>query len=127
MKNRDYQQVKEYEKPTKMTIMWKDIPQVEILMTMPRPTVRKLVEEPSLNIIGRVYREGATYKDLDEFMLTRVSDRTRVDINEILKRYDLKDFNPYWMCRKSHGRKVTDFLWIRYNDEDLTYDDIKIW
>lgn len=68
----------------------------------------------------------ANFQDLLDFMESRVAPRTRYDIDDILKRYDLCDYQPYAMCRKSHGRKMTDYIWLKFDDEDITYADIKL-
>lgn len=106
--------------------MSEDEPQVEILMTYPKPTIRKLVNEPHLNIDEGLYNGKADYKKLEEFLCSRLPDRRRKDMDRILKNYGLTYFNPYDMCRKSHGRNMTDFVWIKYDDEELKFNDIRL-
>ena len=110
----------------KIVIMWKDIPQVEILMTTPRPTATKLVAEPKIIIPEKIYNGEITYQILDEFLCRRLPDKTRDDMPDILKRYGLRSFNPYTMCRMSHGRNVTDFVWLKFDDEEVTFNDIRL-
>lgn len=110
-----------------ITIMWKDTPQLNIELTRPRPTVTKLVEQPRRFIIPKeLYNGNTTYHDLDAFLCSRLPDKDRADIDYILKRYNLKYFNPYVMCKKSHGRSMSDFVWMKFDDEEVTFDDIRL-
>jgi len=77
-------------------------------------------------IPNSLYPERITWKNLMSWMETRVVPRTRIGIEELLPKYGVKEYNPYAMCKKSHGISMADFIWIRFNDEDIKYADIKI-
>ncbi len=111
----------------KITIMWRDIPQLEIQLTRPRPTVKKLVDKPRRFIIPESLYDGSiTYHILDNFLCSRLPDKHRADIDYILKKYDLKYFNPYIMCSMSHGRNMNDFVWMKFDDEQVTFDEVRL-
>lgn len=77
--------------------------------------------------IPKPFRDGtATLKDFVAFAESRCPPKTRIDIDEILKRYDLKYYDPVGMCMKSYGRGMVDYIWIDFNDSGLHWDDIRL-
>ena len=60
------------------------------------------------------------------FIKSRCYEDGRGDLAEILKKAHLSDNNPYDWIRISHGVTYDDFFWIRINDEQLTWEDVRI-
>lgn len=62
------------------------------------------------------------------FLEWRCWDRNRPDIDRILTQLGLHEYNPLTIVLKTHGLKHCDYLWLKFDtdDEDLTYDKIKI-
>ena len=52
--------------------------------------------------------------------------RTRKNIEEALSYYGLKEYDPYDICKVTHGTLHGDFTWIKWEGEDITYEDVKI-
>ena len=81
-------------------------------------------------LVPYVMKEDIEYKisimDLNKFLETRCFPRTRYNVEELLKKYDLRFYYPYGICVKSHGVSMTDFLWLRFDNERLTYDDVRL-
>lgn len=74
---------------------------------------------------------GETAPDGDRllyFLEERCWDRNRPDIDRILTYLGLHDYDPLTIVMKTHGLKYCDYLWLKFDtdDEDLTYDKIKI-
>lgn len=73
------------------------------------------------------YDGTVTIKDWTKFVELRCVPRTRMDIDRILEKYDLISYNAFAMIRKNHGRSVSDYIWIKFDGEDVDYDrDIKL-
>lgn len=114
------------EKHTKVEVMWYDTPQLIIRYTLYAIESELCVEKPIIVIPKSIYPDRITYDNYIKFLEERLQDKTRDDMPQILKRYGVRDFMPVKMCRKSHGRNMTDFLWLRFDDEKLCYNDIKL-
>lgn len=110
-------------------IMWKDIPQVRITWN---PSVwgdecfEKLAEECDFVVPPILYEGKATFMDFLNFLESRCVPRTRYDLADVLKRYGLREYDPLAMCRRSHGRSMSDFMWVKFNDENITWDQIRL-
>lgn len=111
---------------TKITIMWEDIPQLEVRIQIPKISSRLLVDKPILVVPKIIYPDRITFQTFDEFLCLRLPSKYRADIDDIVKRYGLREFNPYAMCKKSHGRNMTDFLWMKFDDEEVSFNDIRL-
>lgn len=66
-----------------------------------------------------------TIDSIDEFFRDRVFPETRVDVDVLLELLDLKVFDAEAIARKTHGMMTHDFFWIRFDNEDFSYEDVK--
>lgn len=74
-----------------------------------------------------LYPENITFKDIMAFCESRQPPRTRIGIDELLhKKYNLPFYLPLQMCQKSRGITMADYLWMKFDGDDITYEDIKI-
>lgn len=113
----------------KAVIMWKDFPQVEITWepeVCNSEHITPLTDNLSRKIPIKLCNSNGTFKDFLDFLESRCAPRTRYNIEDILKMYDIKFYDPLAMCRKSHGRTMSDYLWVKFNDEEVTWDQIKL-
>lgn len=114
-----------------MTIMWKEQPQVEIKWDTTKygsASASILADNLSIKIPLKLRVPNPDFKDVLAFLESRCVPRTRVDIKDILRAYGLREYNPMMMCRKSHGRSPTDYIWVRFDDDlpDITWENIKL-
>lgn len=61
-----------------------------------------------------------------EFMKGRCYEDGRGDLGRILAAAGMTENNPYEWCRRTHGVTWEDFFWIRYEGEDITWEDVRI-
>ena len=107
-------------------LMYRDIPQLEINVGLPYVTSRWLTDNPIPIIPRTIWPENINSDNYEEWITSRVPDRTRADIDLIMKRYDMPFWYPMGFIKKDHGVSVTDYLWMRIDGEDLCYDDVRV-
>lgn len=118
---------KAFEYPLKIEVLWREEPQLIVtLVKLDKIQSELVVDTPHLLVPKSLYPENITIKTFQDFLETRLPDKTRTDMPYILRRYGLRFFNPIQMCMKSHGRNMTDFIWLRFDDEELTFNDIRL-
>ena len=61
-----------------------------------------------------------------EILEGRCFPRNRVNADDLLRKLGLRNYHPLDIVRKTHGLMRNDYVWIRFEGEDLKYDDIKI-
>ena len=61
-----------------------------------------------------------------EYFQSRTIDQARPDLKEYLARLGLTEYNPYKMVRETHGLMWDDYQWVRFPDDTVTYEEIKI-
>lgn len=66
-------------------------------------------------------KDGLTVR---RYLATRVVPPERADIDFVLDALGLKEYNVYRMLEKTHGAKVDDFIWLKF---DHVPDDGKTW
>ncbi len=71
-------------------------------------------------------RRKITTSTIDEFFRERVFPETRVNCKEILRQMGFKNYDAESIARKTHGILYNDLWWLRFDDEDLKWEDIKL-
>ncbi|MFQ9151986.1 MAG: hypothetical protein ACLR6B_11325 [Blautia sp.] len=61
-----------------------------------------------------------------EYFQSRTIDQARPDLKEYLARLGLTEYNSYKMVRETHGLMWDDYQWVRFPDDTVTYEEIKI-
>lgn len=61
-----------------------------------------------------------------EILEGRCFPRNRANADDLLRRLELKHYHPLDIVRKTHGLMRNDYVWLRFEGEQLTYDDVKI-
>lgn len=69
------------------------------------------------------YVENVTMADLEDFFEDRCVPRTRYNIREILSE-KLYGYEPILIVKDTHGVMADDCFWIRFEGEDLKWDDV---
>lgn len=65
-----------------------------------------------------------TIDEVYKFFEERCIDKNRPDLKEILESYGLEFYDAEQICRKTHGMLWTDFYWIKFDNQNITYEDI---
>ena len=60
------------------------------------------------------------------FLESRCYENNRADLPYILKQAGLTSNNPYEWIHVCHGVTWEDFFWVRFDDEEIAWDDVRI-
>lgn len=83
-------------------------------------------ERYSTDVLDNPLPQGETAEKLLEMFEDRCFPRTRANADELVKRLGLEVYDPIGIVRKTHGIQFDDFYWIRFEGEDITWEDVKI-
>ncbi len=61
----------------------------------------------------------------DVILKSRCFDPARPDKDKILEFFGLDEYNVYDICRRTHGIMAQDNIWMRFDGEEITWEDIK--
>lgn len=87
-------------------------------------TFTNYTEEPLDRAFGN--QVEVNLDSFNDFLEGRCLPKTRANIKRALKNLDVDHFDAYAICRKTHGVLWEDFNWIRFNNEDLCWNDVKL-
>ena len=71
------------------------------------------------------YADKITRFEFGGILEDRCWDRHRPDIQKILSLLGLDEYNPYEICKRTHGRMYQDHIWFRFPGELLTYEELQ--
>ncbi|MBR1622773.1 MAG: hypothetical protein IJ675_02530, partial [Pseudobutyrivibrio sp.] len=102
-------------------LMWEDevISSVHVLDTEVR------IERFDLNPIKQIfYKDKITRFEFGEILRLRCWDEHRPDLKTLLSLIGLEEYNPYAICRMTHGKMVQDKTWFKFEGETISYADL---
>lgn len=59
-----------------------------------------------------------------DYLESRCFPRTRHNADELLKMMGLSHYNPFKIVKVTHGVIFDDYVWLRFEGEDLKYEDV---
>lgn len=86
------------------------------------------VENLKDNIVFKPFgiHKKISMSDFYEFLEFRCFPRTRVNVKELLSD-KLYGYEPLLIVLETHGTMADDCFWLRFDDEDLKWEDVNIW
>lgn len=70
--------------------------------------------------------KNPNFDDYKFFLESRCFPKTRHNAKQLLDDLDIQYYEPFYIIQKTHGLLFEDYCWIKFKDEDINYDDIKI-
>lgn len=79
----------------------------------------KLIRHPYFDVMLRL--------PADKFLESRIMPKERWGL-ELSEFYGLSQWDPEQICRKTHGYRMQEPVWVRFVDEPtgITYDEVKL-
>ena len=60
------------------------------------------------------------------FLKSRCYEDDRADLKDILKQAEMESNNPYEWVKLTHGVTWEDYMWIKFDNEDITWEEVRI-
>ena len=106
----------------KFEVLWENEKTADVDVGVSTVRVKRHVLHPVKQIF---YADEITRYELGNILRSRCYDRRRPDIDKILEFMGLQEYDVYKMCRFTHGKMAQDFIWFRYEGEDLRWEDLE--
>ena len=105
-------------------IMWKDTVTAHVECVDDKVAVTQFSED----IIKRYPPHRNSRAGVLGFFEERCIPRARdpVQLYQVLKEGNIPFYDPYALVRKNHGASTDDYMWLRFQGETVTWDDIKL-
>ncbi|MCD8152612.1 MAG: hypothetical protein LUD71_06030 [Clostridiales bacterium] len=104
-------------------VFWKDEITARVHVQGSRVKVSRFTEHPLKQLFAST---SMTRHQLNHIFELRCWDRNRADIQDILNRLGINEYNPREIVQKTHGVSYNDFIWFRFSGEELTSKDVLI-
>ncbi|MBO5260145.1 MAG: hypothetical protein J6B26_07170 [Agathobacter sp.] len=101
---------------------WKDELTAEVKADDCRVYIKRYTTHPAKQLF---WKDEISRFELGQVLELRCWDRNRANLNLYLDELGIKDFNPYEICRKTHGVMVQDFIWFQFDGENLSFKDVR--
>ena len=102
-------------------LMWGD----EVISSVKVGTTEVYVDRFVLHPVKQIfYTDTIPMFKFGDILRHRCWDENRPDIKVLLGMIGLDEFNPYEICKKTHGKMVQDMTWFKFEGETLTYREL---
>ena len=102
---------------------WKDEKTADAYVGKKEVEVKRYILHPAKQLF---HADRITRFEFGDIILrSRCFDYNRPDRKEYLEYLGLTEYNVYEICRRTHGMMVQDFIWMRFDGEDFTWEDVK--
>lgn len=108
---------------TKFEVMWKDRVAAEVEVKDNRAYIKKYDSNPIHCLFP--YEETDAYH-IAEILEGRCWPRDRGNIDDLLRACGLDSYDVMGIIKATHGRMYNDYTWIRFEDENYTYEQMKL-
>lgn len=76
-------------------------------------------------LIIHPFPRSTTFESITAILKERVICEARCD-EFMLKSMGLDHYNVYDILRVTHGVDIDDFIWFKFDDEDITWEDVRV-
>ncbi len=104
------------------SVFWGDEKTADVTFTNSMALIKRYSQHPVKQIFAK---DEIPLFEFGEILKTRCWDEHRDNLEKYLHKLGLSDYNPYEICRKTHGVMCQDKVWFKYEGESLTWDDVK--
>lgn len=84
--------------------------------------VKNYINDPLYQAFGL---QTVTMDSIDEFFRERCFPETRVDCLSLCNYLGLDSFDAEEICRKTHGKCISDFFWIKFDNENIRFKELR--
>lgn len=104
------------------SVLWEDEKTADVIISDSQAHIIRYTTNPVKQIFAK---DDISLYELGEILKLRCWDEKRENIEKYLYELGLTGFNPYKICRKTHGTMYQDKIWFRYKGENLCWNDVK--
>ena len=102
-------------------LMWGD----EVISSVQVGDINVHIDRFILHPVKQIfYADIISRFEFGEILRHRCWDENRPDMKILLGMIGLDEFNPYEICKKTHGKMVQDMTWFKFEGETLTYKEL---
>ena len=105
------------------TVMHKDEAVVRVEYKNDVPIIIKFTDNPMKQpFLGDYSLERQVY----DLCKSRCYEDCRADLKNILHEAGMDTNDPFEWCRKTHGVTYEDLFWMKFDGEEISWDDVKV-
>ena len=104
------------------SVYWGNEKTADVKIKENQAVIKRYSKNPAKQIFSK---DTIPLFELGEILSWRCWDKNRENIEKYLYKLGLTEFDPYKICRKTHGVMYQDKIWFKYDGEKISWDDIK--
>ena len=111
-----------FEQPISFSVFWKDEKTADVTVFESSASIKRYTNNPAKQLFCK---NEISLFELGEIFKWRCWDENRENMEKYLYKLGIHEFNPYKICRKTHGVMYQDKIWFKFKGEELAWDDVK--
>ena len=103
-------------------LMWRD----EVISSVSIDNKSVHIDRYIIHPVKQIfYKDELSRFEFGEILRHRCWDESRPDLLQLLNLIGLQEYNPYEICKKTHGKMAQDDTWFKFEGETITYQTLK--
>lgn len=107
---------------TDFSVYWENEKTADVKILENQALIKRYSKNPAKQIFAK--DEFSLY-ELGDILSWRCWDKKRENIEKYLFKLGLTEYDPYKICRKTHGVMFQDKIWFKYEGENISWEDVK--
>lgn len=103
----------------KISVFWKDELTATLSIENNYVYIQKFTDNPMKQFF--LAFDKIDIVKLSELLETRCWERERADINELLKKLNISDYDPIEIVKRTFGVSYNDSIWFKFEDSNITW------
>lgn len=104
------------------SVYWENERVADVTILENKAVIKRFSKNPAKQIFAQ---DEIPLFELWEILSWRCWAKNRENIEKYLFKLGLTEFQPYKICRKTHGVMYQDKIWFKYEGETLSWEDVK--
>lgn len=104
------------------SVYWENEKTADVQISDNQVHIKRYSKNPAKQLFAK---DEIPLFELGEILSWRCWDKNRENIEKYLFKLGLTEFDPYKICRKTHGVMFQDKIWFKFENEKLTWKDVK--
>jgi len=109
----------------KFSTYWKNEHTSDVVVSADRKTVKYIKYVSEVPKVPYLF-DNPSVEQIYDFLETRCMPKGRTQMEEYLSSLGLEEYNPWEIVKHTHAVMWEDYLWIKFPDEDVTWDEAKV-
>ena len=109
----------------RFSVYWRNEKTADVVISADRTAVTYVKYTDEIPKVPFLF-ENPSVEQMYDFIESRCMPKQRTQLQDYLDELELEEYNPWDIVKRTHGVMWEDFLWFKFPDENVSWDEVKV-